>query len=830
MIRDLANAARQWLRTPVVTAVALASLALGIGANVALFGVVDALLLKSLPVRDPASLVRFVADEPRFGAMNLFVSSRTWEYLRDHQPFAGAVLAVASGRVNLARGGEARFVPAVYVSGTAMGVLGIEPVTGRVIAPDDDRETAPPVAMISYGLWQRDYAADPGAIGQTLWVTDVPLTIVGVAPPSFFGFDVGRRADVFLPLSADNPIRKGLSQATLRDDAPWLTLYARLRPGQSADDATTALRAWLPALREATMPDGPDAERHLAVPPYAVSGAGGVSVLRRQYQQPLFVLLAAVALVLLIACANLAAVVLARFSDRRHELGVRLALGANRARVIRMLLAESLLLAAAGAAIGIVLAQALAAAMVPYLATATGPGTTLPVAIDLRLIAYTTLVAIVSGGIAGLLPAWRASRVTPQVSLAATSRGGMHGRRATRSLRLMVAAQVGLSLVLVAGAAVMVRSFVGLTTNPTGVDTDRVLIAVVIGTLADPQPERRYSAIEEIRRSLKAVPGVEEVSGGIITPLSGGMAAARLEVPGSIYNPASPDGAMAINGRATTFTPFNPVLPAYFATVGTPILMGRDFDERDGPDAPPVAVVNQAFATRHFGTGNPIGRTIVTGGRTLEIVGLAADSKLMSLKDAQPIAMAYGAFTQLKTSAPVPVLRFAVRAGQPDTLRTSIANAIRAVDPRLSIEFRTMQDQADASVNRERLMAWLAAILAALGLAMAVLGLYGTFMYAVTRRRSEIGVRMAVGAGPGDILRMILREAAVVLAIGTAIGLAGALATARVLQGLLFSVSARDPWMLAAAIAAVGAAAAAASVIPARRASLTDPMVALREE
>ena len=395
----------------------------------------------------------------------------------------------------------------------------------------------------------------------------------------------------------------------------------------------------------------------------------------------------------------------------------------------------------------------------------------------------------------------------------------------------MVAAQVALSLVLVAGAAVMVRSFVGLTTNPTGVDTDHILIAVVTGTLAGPEPARRYEVIEEIRRSLLTVPGVQSVSGGLITPLSSGMAAAQIEVPGSIYKPpATGEGVMVINGSATAFTPFNRVLPNYFTTVGTPIVTGRDFDDRDRPGTPPVAIVNQAFAARHFGDASPIGRTIITSGDTLEIVGLAADSKLMSLKDAQPIAMAFGAFAQLKSQAPIPRLRFAVRAGEPGQLRTGITNAIRGVDPRLAIEFRTMRDEADATVNRERLMAWMAGVFAALGLAMAVIGLYGTFTYVVARRRSEIGVRMAVGADRSAIVRMIMREAGVVLAAGLAVGLSGAFAAGRVLQNLLFAVSARDPWMLTAAAVSVIGAAGLASLIPAWRASRTDPIAALRAE
>ena len=829
MANDLLNAFRQWLRTPVVTGLALLSLALGIGANAALFAIVDALLLKNLPVRDPASLVRIMHDVERFGPNPLSISSRIWEYARDHQPFAEAVFAVATSRVNLSRGGEARFVPAMYVSGSGMAALGVEPVVGRVIQAEDDTPTAPPVAVISYGLWRRDYAGAPDVLGQSLWVDNQLLTIVGVAPPDFFGLDVGQQADVFLSLAGADLIHR--AAGTLRQpDTYWLTMYARLRAGQSADDATTALRAWYPAWREATMPGGAAATSHLIYPPYAAPGGRGDSIVRRQYRQPLLVLLAAVGLVLAIACANLAALVLARFTDRRHELGVRMALGAGRARLIRMLLAESVLLAVTGAAIGILFARVFATAVVPHLTTPASAQTSLAITIDWRLIAFTAVVAMMSGSIAGLLPAWRASRVAPAVSMA-SSRGALPGQRASRALRVMVSAQVALSLVLVAGAASLVRSFIGLTTNPTGVDTDRILIAIVTGTLAGPEPSRRYDVIEEIRRSLRAVPDIQSVSGGIVTPLSSGMAAAQIEVPGSIYKPSpSGEGVMVINGKATAFTPFNRVLPTYFTTIGTPVLMGRDFDERDRPGSPPVAVVNQAFATRHFGAANPIGRTIITGGETLEIVGLAADSKMMSLKDAQPIAMAFGAFTQINGTSPIPRLRFAFRADKPERLRTAITSAIRAVDSRLSIEFRTMRDEADATVNRERLMAWMAGIFAALGLVMAVIGLYGTFDYVVARRRSEIGVRMAVGADRVDIVRMIMREAGLVLAIGMTVGMAGVLAAGRILQSLLVSVSARDPWMIAAAVASVACTAGIATVIPARRASRTDPMAALRSE
>ncbi len=829
MANDLLNAFRQWLRTPVVTAVALASLALGIGANLALFGLVDALLLKSLPVRDPHSLVRFVWDDPRFGAVDLTVSTPVWTYVRAEQPFAESVLAVASDRVNLARGGEARFVPALYVNGSGLDVLGVTPALGRTLQPDDDRPGAAPAAMISHGLWQRDFAGRASVLSETISIHDQVFTIVGVTPPSFLGLEVGRGADVIVPIAAE-PVIRSVTNSQRRPDTPWLTIYGRLRPGQSADEATAALRGWLPALREATRPAGPAGAQHLAVPPYAVSGAQGISFLRRQYQQPLLVLLGAVALVLLIACANLAALVLARFTDRRHELGVRLALGAGRGRLVRMLVAESLLLATAGAIAGIWFANAAVGALVPYLASSNAATPTqLQVAIDLRLIAVAAALAIVSGVIAGLVPAWRASNVSPQVSLAASARGGLHGKKAARSMRVMVAAQVALSLILVAGASVMVRSFIGLTTAPTGVEPDRVLVALVGGGLAGPDTATRFDRITRIREALRTLPGVEGASAGIMTPLSGGMSAAPMEVPGSIYKPPDAAGGVVINGAATAFTPFNRVLPGFFDVVGTPVIDGRDFQDTDDAASSPVAVVNQAFAERHFGASSAVGRTLITGGRTLTIVGVAADSRQMTLKETAPLALAFGLLTQSATG-PIPSLRFTIRSGQPDALRAQAAAAIRGVDPRLSIEFRTMRDEADATVNRERLMAWMAALFAVLGLAMAVIGLYGTFTYAVARRRGEIGVRMAMGAARSDILTMVLREAGIVLAIGTVIGLGGALASGRVLQSLLFSTSARDPWMLAAAITSVAGAAVLASLVPARRASLTDPMAALREE
>jgi predicted permease len=363
------------------------------------------------------------------------------------------------------------------------------------------------------------------------------------------------------------------------------------------------------------------------------------------------------------------------------------------------------------------------------------------------------------------------------------------------------------------------------------VDPDRVLVAIVGGALAGPDTATRFTRIDQVRQALAVVPGVEAVSGGVVTPLSSAMSATTVEVPGTLYKPAAgADGTVVLNSGTSPFTTFNRVLPDFFRVVGTPMVTGREFEDRDQATTTPVAVVNQAFATRHFGAGNPLGRTIIAARKTLEIVGVVADSRQLNLRETAPIPMAFGLLSQMTPGGPIPSLRFAVRTQDPQGLRAAAAVAIRSVDPRLNIEFRTMRDEADASINRERLMAWLAALFAVLGLAMAVIGLYGTFTYAVARRRAEIGVRMALGAERTDILRMVLREVAVVLAIGTVVGLAGALASGQLLQSLLVLTSARDPWMLATATASVIGAALVASLVPARRASRTDPMVALREE
>lgn len=822
MLQDLRDAFRQWRRTPLVTAVALLSLALGIGANLALFSLVDALLFRTLPVHDPHSLIRVEVEDGPFGPVDAVVIPAVWAHVRDHQPFAATVFGAALERVNFAAGGEARYGFALQVSGNALDALGIGARLGRTIQPEDDGAGAPPVAMLSYGLWQREHGADPNVLGRTITIDGHAFTIVGVTPASFFGLEVGRQADVVLPLASASLLRD--PEAVAASSA--IRIYGRLVTGQTIEQATSTLRAWQPSLREATMPPpGPLADRHLNRPLGVASAAIGTSVLRSSYERPLLVLLGAVAMVLLIACANLAALVLARFSDRRHELGVRLALGASRWRLARGLVTDSLALSVAGAGLGLWVADRAVAFVIPQLSTPAlqGAAPSLATGIDTRLLLVAATLALATGVVAGLIPAWRASAAAPQDALTQSARSGSSTRRGTRAMRVLVAAQVALSLVLVTGATLVVRSFVVLTTSPVGLEPDRVMVAALRGELAGATSESRFEKIAAIQGALGSIPGVEAVSGGIITPLSGMMAAAPVTVPGSRYVPPPdrPPGG---------FAPFNYVLPGFFRAIGTPVIDGREFEEGDAASRRGFALVNQAFADQHFPDDSAIGRVLMLGQTELDIIGVVANSRLMSLREDRPAAMAFGLLTQDARTSPIANLRFVLRAADPDALRGGVVTALRAVDPSLSVEFRTMRDDADASVTRERLLAWMGALFAALGLLMAATGLYGTFAYAVSRRRHELGVRLAVGATPSAIRQLILGESAVVLAVGAVAGIAGSLAAARFVESLLFGVNARDPWLLALAVTVVGAVAAMATWRPAHQASRLDPVTVLRAE
>jgi putative ABC transport system permease protein len=819
---EILSALRQWRRAPGATAIAVLSLTLGLGGTLALFSLVDALLLKTLPVHEPERLTRVVGRDLRPGEQHdIGLPTHVWEYVRRSQTTFESVLAVGTGRVNLARGGDTRLAGIAYVNGGYFETLGLRPAAGRGLAAFDEAPVNSAVAVISHALWQREYAGRLDIAGQPIYLDNHRFEIVGVAPKAFFGLEVGRVDDVIVPLAAQDLVRGEESQFR-SPSAGWLQIYGRLQAGQSLTDAAEQWRAWYPALRAATVRSDVDSERHLPYQLDLAPAAQGQSFARRQYATALSWLSGAVTVLLLIACTNVAVLAMARFSDRRHEIGVRLSLGATRGRIVRLLLTDSLLVALVSGALGIGVSQVVAHAVAPFLTF--GPahtmGTVLLLTLDRRLLAMAGLLTIGSAVIAGLVPAIRATQTAPLASLTEQTRGG-GTRRTFRTMRAFATAQVAGSVVLLVGASLLVRSFVELTTRPTGIDRDRVLVAAVTDPYESQTPAGSLQRILRLQGALATTPGISGVSAGLVTPLGGMMAAARLRVPGSLE--ITPAGG---------YPPFNAVLPGYFAVLGTPLLMGRDFSPTDVAGGPAgrrdVAIVNQAFAERHFGGFSPLGRVLAVGDRELEIVGVVANARAMSLREDRPVPMAYGALAQgvtLRSSN----LRFVMRAEDPHSARAGVLSSMRAVDPRIVVDLRTMNDDALSTVNRERLLAWLGGAFALLGLLIANVGVYGTFAYAVVRRRQEIGVRLALGAGRMDVLWLFLREATVMVAVGVVGGTGAALAGSRYLHGLLFGVSPRDGTSVVTAIGCTLVVAALATYLPARRAAAASPAVALRE-
>lgn len=812
LARDLRSALRQWGRTPLVTLVTLLSLVVGVGASLTLFRVVNALVFARLPVANPHELVRIVTTHG-----DAMVSYRVWEEFRAAQPVLADVFAASTERFNLARGGEARIVTGAFVSGNYFDTLGVGAARGRMLAPLDDTLGAAPVAVITDGLWRRELNGAPDIVGRSIWVDNQPFEIVGVTSRRFFGLEVGRSMDVLLPIAAERLLR-GTDSRLTQPRASWLQIFGRLQPGRSREESSAALLAWQPALREATRPEGVDVAQHLPYPLGLADTAHGYSFLRRQYGDALVYLFAAVTFVLLIVCVNLASLVLARFSDRGRELAVRTALGANRRRLVQTLLTESIAIAAVGAGLGLLvshwLTPILSRQLVMPLLRGVAPA--LDTGVDHLLIAITIALAVTSGIVTGLVPALRASATDP---LSALSSGTRDTRRGTPLvMRAIVACQIAVSLMLMAGAALLVRSFVGLATQPSGLDADRVLVADVSGPLGGSNQTATFARLSDIASRLRGVPGVQTVSAASVTPLSGAIAAAPLYVPGSRANAAA--------GASLTF---NRVLPGFFDTVGTPLIAGRDFTDADVAGAAGVLIVNQEFAARHFPRGSALGKLVTAGQRQMYIVGVVGDARQMSLREARPVPMAYGPMAQWMPTANFPRLRYVLRADQPDRLRAGIVAALRDVDSSFNVEFTTLANDAMLTVQRERLLAWLGGLAALLGSVIAIAGLYGTFMYAVTRRRAEIGVRMALGAERRDVVRLILGDAGVVLAAGLGLGIAGTLAAGRMVESLLFNLSPRDPSTLAFAVSALTCAALLASYLPARRAATVDPAAVLRD-
>ena len=826
--QDLRYAGRQLRLNRGFTAVAVLSLALGIGANTAIFELINAVRLRSLPVEKPEDLayIGFAKDAERSGNFStrsaVFTSAQWREIQAQQQAFTG-VFAWSARQFNLASGGEVRWAEGLYVSGDFFRVLGVQPLIGRLLnGADDTTACGSPGAVVSYGFWQRELGGDPGVLEHNVRLEGRPFAILGVTPPGFFGVEVGNRFDVAIPLCADRLTSEDGKGRAASTRSWWLSAMGRLKPGWTVERAKSQFQAISPGLMQATLPESyrPDMAREYLKNKLEVhSAANGVSGLRGEYEQPLWLLLVTTGLVLLIACANLANLLLARASVREREIAVRQAVGASRSRLIAQLMSESLLLAILGTALGAVLAQLLSRGLIAFLSSSDS-GMFLGLALDTRVLAFTAAVALSTCLLFGLVPALRATRISAASAMRAGGRGLTAGHERFSLRRALVVAQVAFSLVLLVGALLFMGSLRKLLAVDPGFHVEGLVQADLDFQHAHYPKQRQPAIHRELRERLRRLPGVTEAAEVRIVPLSGNGWNDLVWAEGDTGKHRVSD--------------FNAASPGYFKTMGTTILAGRDFNERDTLDSPRVAIINEAFAKMFFSGADPVGRIFLVQGQAGEpddryqVVGLVRNTKYREVRESfGPIG--YVPIAQEKD--PGAGATFVIRTSSSSkSVFGSIKTATAEVSPAIDIQFTVLTRQLQDSLTRDRLMATLAGAFGLLAGLLATIGLYGVIAYMVARRRNEIGIRIALGADRFGVVRLVLREAAVLLILGLATGAGLSLWAGRAASSLLFGLKPNDLPTLIGAMVLLAVVALAASYQPARRASRLDPMDALRQE
>ncbi len=813
LLQDLRFGARLLRRSPLFTFTALLSLALGIGATTTIFSLVNALLLRDLQVNAPRKLVELWRTT-QFGSGTAF-SYPTYERLRDENSVFSGVLAMAKNPMAGSTAGGNR-AGGRLVSGNFFDVLGLTPVAGRLLSPRDDRPDAPEgsaVAVLSHRFWVREFGGSADALGRTVRIGDVPFRIVGIAPDGFDDLAVGRPADFFVPIGSEPLVRKN---SLLRSPpSSWLGIVGRLKPGITSDGARANLdpifaRFMADVLRDVVDPEAQ--QRLKAQRLFLQSASNGVSDLRRDFSRPLLLLMAAVVLVLVIACTNVVNLLLSRGVNRRREIALRLAIGAGRSRVVRQLLTESALLGVVGAAFGLIVA-AWGAPLVLLLVTQGVTPIELDVAPDGRVLFFTAAVAIGASLLAGVFPALRTARADLTPAFQANPRSLSATRESTRWGQALIAAQVALSVLLVAGAALLIVTLRNIRGFHPGFEAAHVVLLTIDPNRVGYADERLTQYYRDVLTLVRSVPGVQAASLSKITPISGG----GIDLPITIEGRPREAGVMVSANRMSD---------GFFATMTIPILLGRDFVPEDAGRG--SVIVNEALVERYFKSENPIGRRfMLMGPAPLEIVGVVANSKYYTLRDTdKPTAYLYG------VDGDGGGVTLSVRtAGDPMAFAAAIRARVESIAASVPIApARSLSSQVDRSLVNERLIARLLSAFAILALVLAAVGLYGVLGYSVERRTGEIGLRLALGATRGGILRSVLRQSATVVAIGSSVGVAATTQLPGSLSDLLYGVTASDPSVLAAAAGCLFIVAMAAAAVPAWRAARVDPLVALRQE
>jgi len=831
MRHDLRYAIRTLTRSPLFTAVAVLSLALGIGANTSIFSLLDQVLYRSLPVRDAKALVVLHVDDHSPGMSSSDNSESVFSYpmyrdLRDRGTVFNGVVARAGVAVSVSWNGQTERAGAEIVSGNLFQALGVSAAIGRTLAPEDDGAPgAHPVVMLSHDYWVRRFGGEPGVLNSKVAINGHPMIVVGVAPAAFRGVLSGNNPEVYVPIAMKRevtPTWDGLTDRRTR----WLNILARLKPGVSPERAQAAMQTVYRPIIESEVKENPVHSKraeHLIVSQKLElePAAQGINQLRQQWEKPLVALMALVGLVLLIACANVANLLLARAASRRREMAIRLALGAGRRSLLRQFLIESLVLALAGGLLGLLVSVWTTSALLRILPT-DATGGWIAATLDVRMLLFTLALSVFTGLLFGLAPALQASRAEVASTLreqpaALASAGG-----AARFRRILVVVQLALSLLLLVGAGLFARSLFNLLRVDPGFRTERLLTFAVDPSLNGYTKERGFALFHDLQERLARLPGVAAAGAASPGPLTHSNRSSNITVEG--YQ-ARENEDMDVARHA--------VGPGYFHALGTPVVRGREVTERDLASPDKVVVVNEAFVRRFFGDRNPLGRHMMFGAGDKhlpdrEIVGVVRDFKHASLRET-PKPAVYSTYTNEDSLGR---MEFYVR-GEGDTasLGGQIRRLVQQMDAGLPVfDMQPVEIQVAESVEIDRLIAILSCAFGLLATVLAGIGLYGVVAYTVARRTAEIGIRVALGAVPRDVLWLVMKDVGMLVIFGLAIGLPVALALGRLVESELFGLKAADPLIYAGASLALVLVAALSGLIPSSRAARIDPIVALRHD
>jgi predicted permease len=865
LLQDLRYGFRMLLKQKALTAVALLSLALGIGANTALFSIVDAMLLKMLPVKEPERLVLFKFMAPQDFSVGSYNGSghkdeatglqvktsfpyQAYQRMREQPGPLSDLFAFGSMNFNISADGQADFAVGQAVSGNYYTALGVQPATGRLLTDEDDKANATPVAVLSHRYWQKRFNSDPGIAGKQINLNNVAFTVVGVSAKGFDGTaGVGSTQDVTIPIAIEPQLYADKQRSYLNGPGVWwLRLMGRMKPGVTPEQVQSQLEnAFLQSVIEhraarqaAAKASGGNAIGDLDPKQYpklyADPGGQGELYRRTWYAPSLYLLLGVVGLVLLIACANVANLLLSRAAARQKEISLRLALGASRSRLMRQLLTESVLLAFLGGLLGILFAVWIKDGLIGVSLWGGRSMASLEPRLDWRVLGFTFGLSLLTGVVFGLAPAWRTTRVDLTPSLKESGRASSAAHRSLLG-RGLVVVQVALSLILLVGAGLFVRTLLNLQRVDTGFNTKNLLLFDIQPGLTGYKDERLVQLYPRISERLETIPGVQAVTFSRMALISGSIHSSSIYLREALNATPNAEGSIPESGEAYRHV----VRENFLEAIGIPLLAGRTLSPQDNSNSPKVAVVNQTFANKFFPNQSAIGQRFTYNPKKpdeIEIVGVCRDAKYSSLRDAVPPTM-YSSFRQERTGA-LSSATFEVRtAGDPSATVATVRDAVREIDSNLPVlNVKTQIEQADETLRMERLFAKLLTLFALLAQQLAAIGLFGVLAYTVSQRTHEIGIRMALGANRGNVLKMIVWQGMVLAVIGVVLGLVGAYVLTKYLESwvglskMLFEVKVSDPLTYGAIAVLLTVVALIACYIPARRATKVDPLVALRYE